>query len=96
MDQIDAKVFALITLGVTTAVGTIKKLFPTWTDGKEEAIATVLPIVFIVLVKLFHGFERTGWVDAFAWALGGALAAGVAHDKIVNPLMKGKKALHEK
>lgn len=92
MDQIDAKVFALITLGVTTLVGTLKKLFPTWVDGKEEALATALPVLFVIVAKICHGFEKTGWVDALAWALGGALMAGVAHDKIVNPLMKGKKA----
>jgi len=92
MDQIDAKVFAMIALGVTTTIGAIKKFFPTWTKGKEEALAAVLPVAFILIAKAFHGFKDTGWVDAMAWALGGGLAAGVAHDKILNPLMKGKKA----
>jgi len=37
MDQIDAKVFALITAGTTSAIGILKKLFPGWVEGKEEA-----------------------------------------------------------
>jgi len=91
MDQIDAKVFALIALGTTTAVGAIKKLFPVWTNGKEDGMAAILPFVFVMTVKALHGFKDTGWVDAIAWALGGGLVAGVAHDKFVNPLMRGKK-----
>lgn len=92
MDQIDAKVFALITAGTTAAIGALKKLFPLWVDGKEEAIAALLPILFVITAKACHGFEKTGWVDALAWSLGSSLLAGVAHDKMVNPLMKGRVA----
>lgn len=90
MDHIDAKVLALITSGTVTAVGAIKKFFPAWTSGKEEALAAILPVLFVGVAKAFHAFQATSWVDALAWALGGGLAAGVAHDKFINPLMKGK------
>lgn len=89
MDHIDAKVFALITGGTTAAVGILKKLFPAWVNGKEEAIAAILPVLFVVVTKLCSGFKDTGWVDALAFAIGGGLLSGVAHDKLVNPVIKG-------
>lgn len=90
MDQIDAKVLALITLGTTTAVGAIKKFFPVWASGKEEALAAALPVLFVVAAKAMHAFQGTSWVDGLAWALGGGLLSGLAHDKLLNPLMKGR------
>jgi len=90
MDQIDAKVFALITAGTTSAVGILKKLFPAWVDGKEEGLAQAFPIAFVVIAKLAHGFPGTDWVTALMMAIGGGMGAGLIHDKIVNPLMKGK------
>ncbi len=89
MDAIDAKVFALITSGTVATVGFLKKLFPAWVSGKEEAIAAALPILFVIIAKVCHGFKDTGWIDALAFALGGGLMAGVAHDKFVDPVVKG-------
>jgi hypothetical protein len=90
MDQIDAKVFALITGGTTSAIGILKKLFPAWVDGKEEGLAQIFPIAFVIVAKLAHGFEKTDWVSALLFAVGGGLGAGIIHDKLTNPLMKGK------
>lgn len=91
MDQIDAKVFALITAGTTSAVGILKKLFPKWVDGKEEGLAQAFPIAFVVIAKLAHAFQGTDWVSALLFAVGGGIGAALVHDKIVNPLVKGKK-----
>lgn len=88
MDQIDAKVFSLISVGTMTVVGLIKKMFPVWTDKKEEALAVALPIAFTVLAKLLHAFQGTDWVNALLFATGGGLAAGVAHDYLLNPVIK--------
>lgn len=88
MNQIDVMVFSLITLGVTTAVQVIKKLFPSWSSGKEEALAAALPVMFVITAKVLHGFKDTGWVEALFWALGGGLTAGVVHDKLLNPMIK--------
>lgn len=90
MDQIDAKIFALITAGTTTAIGILKKLFPVWVAGKEEGLAQVFPIVFVVVAKLSHAFQGTDWTSALLIAVGGGLGAGLIHDKLTNPLMKGK------
>lgn len=90
MDQIDAKVFALITAGTTSAVGILKKLFPQWVEGKEEGLAQAFPIAFVVIAKLCHAFHGTDWVTALLFAVGGGLGAGLIHDKLTNPLMKGK------
>jgi hypothetical protein len=90
MDQVDAKVFALITAGTTAVIGIAKKLFPSWVSGKEEGLAQLLPVLFIISAKLLHAFQGTDWVSALLLASGGGLGAGLIHDKIVNPLMKGK------
>lgn len=90
MDQIDAKVFALITAGTTSAIGILKKLFPIWVAGKEEGLAQAFPIAFVVVAKLAHAFQGTDWVSALLFAVGGGLGAGLIHDKLTNPLMKGK------
>lgn len=89
MDQIDAKVFALITAGTTGAVGILKKLFPAFVGGKEEALAMVLPIMFTIVAKLAHAFTATSWVDALLFAVGGGIGAGLIHDYVVNPVVKG-------
>jgi hypothetical protein len=89
MDQIDAKVFALITAGTTSAVGILKKLFPKWVKGKEEGLAQALPIVFVVIAKLAHAFKETDWIAALLFAVGGGIGAGLIHDYLTNPLIKG-------
>jgi len=90
MDQIDAKVFALITAGTTSAVGILKKLFPVWVEGKEEGLAQVFPIAFVIIAKLSSAFQGTDWVSALLFAVGGGVGAGLIHDYLTNPLMKGK------
>jgi hypothetical protein len=91
MDEISVKVAALIAGGTTSAVGILKKLFPTWITGKEEALSQLFPVIFIVIAKLAGGFKNTEWVDAMLFAVGGGIGANVIHDKLVNPLMKGLK-----
>lgn len=91
MDEINVKIAALIAGGTTSAVGILKKLFPAWIAGKEEALAQLFPILFVVVAKLAGGFKNTEWVDAMLFAVGGGLGANVIHDKLVNPLMKGLK-----
>lgn len=90
MDHVDAKIFALITGGTATAVGLLKKLFPKWVDGKEEALAQAFPIVFTVVAKLSGAFKGTGWDDALIFAIGGGLLSGLIHDKLINPFTKKK------
>lgn len=88
MDSIDVKVFGLITAGVVFAVAVLKRAIPSWVEGKEEFLALVLPVAFTVVAKLLGAFKATDWIDALAWAIGAALAAGIAHDKLINPVVK--------
>lgn len=90
MDQIDAKVFALITGGTTAAVGILKKLFPAWVKGKEEGLAQAFPIAFTIIAKAAGAFKETDWVTALLFAIGGGISAGLVHDYLTNPLVKGK------
>lgn len=88
MDSIDAKVFALIASGTLLAVAALKRALPSWVTGKEEFLALILPVAFTIAAKAFGAFKATDWVDALIWAVGAALAAGISHDKITNPVVK--------
>ena len=91
MQEIDAKVFAMLSAFTAAVVGAVKKAFPAWTNGKEELLAIVIPMALVVLLKLAGVFKGTGWDTAVVASIGMGLAAGLGHDKIVNPLMAGKK-----
>jgi len=94
MNQIDTKVFALITAGTLVAIQILKKGLPKLIENREEVVAMVLPILFTVIAKKAHLFTATGWVDALIWSVGGGVGAGLAHDYLMNPIIKtlfGKK-----
>jgi len=82
MEHIDAKVFALITLGTAVAVSILKSFLKRFVDGKEEAWSQLLPIVFTVAAKCGGLFQSTSWVDALLFAVGGGLGANIIHDKL--------------
>jgi len=95
MESIDIKVFGLITLATLTLVGALKKSFENWVKGKEPLLALAIPVILTIAAKSGGLFKGTEWVDALTWAFGMGLTAGVAHDKITNPLMKNKKPKEE-
>jgi hypothetical protein len=74
----------------TMLIGAGKKLFGEKLKGKEPLLAIGIPILLGVASKLAHiSFGSTDWVSHIvALALAG-LGAGVIHDKVVNPLIKG-------
>lgn len=88
MEQIDEKVFTLISLGVLFTISALKRGFPTWIAGKEEFLAMVLPVAFTIIAKVLGAFKVTDWVTALIAAIGAGLAAQVLHDKVVNPVVK--------
>jgi hypothetical protein len=88
MEAIDARTFLLIVLGTTFVVQALKKLLPRAADGREDGLALVLPVLFTVAAKLGGLFQATPWEDALIWALSGGAAAGVAHDKALNPALR--------
>lgn len=87
MAQIDTQVFALITAGTLFVVAVLKKLIPKWMEGKEEVFSMLLPVLFVVIAKLLHGFQNTGWVEALLWALGGGIGAGLSWDYAAKPIL---------
>ena len=92
MDGMSMKVLALISTLTVMLVGALKKAFPKWVGGKEELLSIVLPVIGVLIAKLAGAFHGADWLDAMMAAIGSGLVAGVAHDKIVNPLMAGKNA----
>lgn len=92
MESIDAKVFTLITVATLFVVGVLKYFFPKKMKGKEAGVAMLLPVLFTIGAKAAGEFTATPWVDALLWAMGGAVASGVAHDKIVNPTKSALKS----
>ncbi len=93
MNQIDSKVFALITAGTLLAVQILKKALPKLVENREEVFAGALPVLFTVIAKLAHAFQATPWVDALLWAVGGGVGAGLAHDYMMNPAINFVKGL---
>ncbi len=88
MDQIDTKVFTLIALATLAGIEILKGFFPKLISGKEQQLAIVLPILFTVGAKAAGWFHSTDWVNALLWALGDGATAGVAHDKLLDPVKK--------
>ena len=94
MEQLDAKVFALITVGTAFVISILKKAIPKIADNKEEVWAGILPVLFVVIAKFAGAFKVTSWVDALMWAIGAAVTAGVSHDYAGKPFFQwifGKK-----
>lgn len=90
--EIDAKVFALISVGTLFAVAVLRKALPKWVVGKEEFLALILPVAFTVAAKALGAFKETDWVNALLWAVGAAMTAGVAYDKIASPTVEYAKS----
>lgn len=86
----DLKVFALMTAVTTGLVGGLKKAFPTWVSGKEELLALVIPVAFVIVAKIAGTFHDTDWVDVLLVAVGSGVGSGIAHDKIVDPVIHSK------
>lgn len=90
LEQIDAKTFTLISTFVTAAVGGIKKAFPTWTNGKEEFLALVIPLVMVPAMKLGGMLKDVSWDNIPFWAFLTAMGGQFIHDYILNPIIKRK------
>jgi len=87
MATIDTQIFALVTAGTLFVVAVLKKLIPKFMEGKEEIFSMLLPVLFVVIAKLLHGFQNTGWVEALLWAIGGGIGAGISWDYAAKPLL---------
>ena len=89
MDQM--QVLAMIAAFTTAIVGAVKKAFPTWTPGKEELLSIIIPVIAVPILKFSHVVDLS-WANVVITILFSGVGAGVLHDKLVNPLLAGKKA----
>lgn len=85
MQNVDLKVFALITLATSVAVGILKKLAPKLVTDREEIFAVLMPVIFVVAAKSGGLFKTTDWVDALTWAIGSGIGAGATWDYAMKP-----------
>lgn len=92
METIDPKVLAGMAAVTVAVIGALKKAFPKHVKGKEDFIAFVIPILFVIAMKLSGQFAGTEWVDALIWAAATGPVAGLLHDKVVNPVLKSAGA----
>jgi hypothetical protein len=91
MDAIDPKVFAAISAITVGIVGALKRGFPVWVKGKEAFLSIIFPLLFVIVAKVSGQFAETPWADAMIWAGAAGPAAGLIHDKVVNPVLKAEK-----
>jgi len=86
-----------LSLLVVGLVGGLKHLWKAWVAGKEPVLALILTLVIGILAKVGGLYGGPGGENAvLAWLVhvlllvGTALGAGIAHDKLINPIFKGK------
>lgn len=83
--------YAGISAGAMFVVGALKRLFRPWTKGKEPFIVLGATLALGVAGMLagFYGDpnDPVAWVVHGVMLLGAAAGAGVAHDKVLNPLL---------
>lgn len=93
LTNLDLGTYAGISVIVVALVGAIKKMFPAWTDKKEPLLALILALALGMGAKFLPGvgsFEKVHWLVHGLNLIFTALGAGLLHDKIVNPLLRGK------
>jgi hypothetical protein len=95
IESIDVKVFGAITVGTVVAVSALRKSFPKLA-GKEPVLALLIPVIAVVACKFGGLLKGTEWIDAVLWAFGAGAGAGVAHDKVWNPVLSVLSVLFSK
>jgi len=92
MMNFDLTSWAGLTAMILATVSGLKKAFPTWVNGKEEFLAIVLGIVLGLAAKATGALSTPagaqGWIYAALGGVAAGLSAQVAHDKLLNPLIK--------
>jgi hypothetical protein len=88
----DLGTYAGIAALTTIVIGAIKKFWGEWTKGKEPFLAIGIPVILGVLGKLVSaGFGDVSWANHVIALVLAGVGSGLIHDKLVNPLMKGKE-----
>lgn len=95
LGSVNFTTYAGVAAGVWAAVGFLKGIWKEKLAGKEPLIAMGLAIVIGVTAKLLGAFDgpKTGaesWIGHVIALVSAGIGAGLIHDKIGNPIMKGK------
>jgi hypothetical protein len=95
--QWDVATYFGLSAAVVGAIGALKKLFPTWIEGKEPHIGLVLSYVIGVSTKLFMpgAYEKVHWVPFLLSLLLVAAGAKFGHDYLVNKVIANKPSPEE-
>lgn len=92
----DLGTYAGIAALTTLLIGAIKKFWSDWTKGKEPFLAIGIPVLLGVIGKLVSaGFGDVTWANHVVALVLAGIGSGLIHDKVVNPLVKGKEAPKE-
>lgn len=99
--QWDVATYFGLSAAVVGVMGALKKLFPSWIEGKEAHLGLALSYVIGVSTKLFMpgAYEKVHWIPFLLSLLLVAVGAKIGHDHLLNEVIKGQspdKKLDEK
>jgi hypothetical protein len=92
--QWDFLTYPGLAAAVVALIGALKKLFPTWIEGKEPVLGLVFSYVLGISTKLFMpgAYAKVHWVVFLASLLLVAAGAKWGHDVLLNQIIKNKTA----
>jgi len=90
--QWDLVTYPGLIAAVIAIVGALKKLFATWTEGKEPYLGLLLSYVLGIAAKLTipGAYAKVHWLVFLVTLLFVAVGAKLGHDYFVNQIIKGK------
>jgi len=95
LGSVNFTTYAGIAAAVWGAVGFLKGLWKEKLNGKEPLVAMGLAVIIGIAAKLLGAFDgpKTGaesWIGHLVALIGAGIGSGLLHDKLGNPVMKGK------
>lgn len=96
--QWDLATYFGLAAAVVAAVGALKKLFPSWIEGKEAHLGLALSYVLGIATKLTipGAYEKVHWVPFLLSLLLVAGGAKFGHDYVVNKIIANKPSPDER
>jgi len=92
--QWDLVTYPGLMAAVVAIIGALKKLFPTWIDGKEPVLGLVSSYVLGISTKLFMpgAYMKVHWIVFLVSLLVVAAGAKWGHDVLLNQIIKNKSS----
>jgi len=92
LNQWDLGTYVGLSAAVIGAIGGLKKLFPTWINGKEPVLGLVFSYVLGIATKLFipGAYKDVNWVIFLLSLLVVVAGAKFGHDHLLNTVIKNK------